>query len=115
MMGHRRDKLACQKCLLAYEIRFTKAYLRYPTGNEHSMRDFEVRNAHFDKLVNTPGLKWLGQNTNHIPAHPLVLEAMIKFVRDEEFHVYAPPAGLQALRAGSLSDMGPPQQSGLGS
>jgi aspartate/methionine/tyrosine aminotransferase len=77
------------------------------------MRDFEIRNAHFDRLVNTPGLKWLGQNTNHIPAHPLVLEAMIKCVRDEEFHVYAPPAGLEALRAGILSDMGLPQQAVL--
>jgi aspartate/methionine/tyrosine aminotransferase len=77
------------------------------------MRGFEVRNAHFDKLVNTPGLKWIGQNTNHIPAHPLVLEAMIKCVRDEEFHIYAPPVGLEALRAGIQSDVGLPQQAVL--
>ena len=40
------------------------------------MRGFEVRNAHFDKLVNTRGLKWLGQNTNHAKLHPAVIEAM---------------------------------------
>jgi aspartate/methionine/tyrosine aminotransferase len=74
------------------------------------MKDFEVRNAHFDKLVNTPGLKWLGQNTNHFPAHPAVIEAIAKCVRDEEFHIYAPPVGLEALRAGILRDIGLPQQ-----
>jgi len=77
------------------------------------MRNFEARNAHFDKLVNTPGLRWLGQNTNHVPAHPAVLEAMIRCVRDEEFHIYAPPAGLEALRAGILQDVGLPKQAAL--
>ena len=70
------------------------------------MRAFEARNAHFDKLVNTPGLKWLGQNTNHHKAHPAVIEAMVRCARDEEFHVYAPPAGLEALRAGIVDDLG---------
>jgi aspartate/methionine/tyrosine aminotransferase len=77
------------------------------------MRRFEVRNAHFDRLVNTPGLKWLGQNTNHVPAHPAVIEAMVKCAREEDFHIYAPPAGLEALRAGILADMGLPQQAAL--
>jgi aspartate/methionine/tyrosine aminotransferase len=77
------------------------------------MRAFEVRNAHFDALVNTPGLKWLGQNTNHSKAHPAVLEAIVKCATDEEFHIYAPPAGLEALRAGILRDVGLPQQAAL--
>jgi aspartate/methionine/tyrosine aminotransferase len=77
------------------------------------MRRFEVRNAHFDKLVNTPGLKWLGQNTNHVPAHPAVIEAMVKCARDEGFHIYAPPAGLEELRAGILQDVGLPNQAAL--
>ncbi len=55
------------------------------------MRAFEARNAHFDALVNTPGLRWLGQNTNHAPSHPAVREAMERCIRDEGFHVYAPP------------------------
>jgi aspartate/methionine/tyrosine aminotransferase len=34
-------------------------------------------------------------------------------VQDEEFHLYAPPAGLEALRAGILGDIGLPQQAAL--
>ena len=77
------------------------------------MKRFEIRNAHFDKLVNTPGLKWLGQNTNHVPAHPAVIEAIVKCARDENFHIYAPPAGLEELRCGILKDMGLPNQAAL--
>ncbi|UVO32315.1 pyridoxal phosphate-dependent aminotransferase [Bradyrhizobium arachidis] len=33
--------------------------------------------------------------------------------QDEEFHIYAPPAGLEALRAGILDDLGLPSQSAL--
>lgn len=77
------------------------------------MKRFETRNAHFDRLVNTPGLKWLGQNTNHIPAHAAVIDAMVACARDEQFHVYAPPAGLEALRAGIVADMGLPAQAAL--
>jgi len=72
-----------------------------------------VRNAHFDRLVNTPGLRWLGQNTNHSKPHPAVIEAMVRTIRDEEFHIYAPPAGLEALRSGILDDLGLPNQSVL--
>ncbi|MBL8571334.1 MAG: pyridoxal phosphate-dependent aminotransferase [Phreatobacter sp.] len=67
---------------------------------------FEVRNAHFDRLVNTPGLRWMGQNTNHATPHPAVIEAMEKCIRDEEFHIYAPPAGLEELRHGIIADLG---------
>ncbi|WP_375456898.1 pyridoxal phosphate-dependent aminotransferase [uncultured Methylobacterium sp.] len=77
------------------------------------MRAFEARNAHFDRLVNTPDLKWLGQNTNHCKPHPAVVEAMVRCARDEAFHVYAPPAGLEALRAGIVADLGLPGQAAL--
>ena len=77
------------------------------------MRRFETRNAYFDKLLNTKGLKWLGQNTNHVPSHPAVIEAMEKCAREEDFHVYAPPAGLEALRAGIIADAGLPAQAAL--
>ena len=77
------------------------------------MRAFEVRNAHFDRLVNTPGLKWLGQNTNHATPHPAVMEAVQRCLRDEEFHVYAPPVGLEALRAGIVDDLGLPDHAAL--
>jgi aspartate/methionine/tyrosine aminotransferase len=70
------------------------------------MKAFEVRNAHFDRLVNTPDLRWLGQNTNHAKMHPAVIEAMERCIRSEEFHIYAPPAGLEELRAGIVADLG---------
>jgi aspartate/methionine/tyrosine aminotransferase len=70
------------------------------------MKNFEVRNAHFDRLVNTPNLRWMGQNTNHATPHPAVLEAMERCIRDEEFHIYAPPAGLEELRQGIVADLG---------
>lgn len=77
------------------------------------MRAFEARNAHFDALVNTPDLRWLGQNTNHAKAHPAVIEAIVRCAQDEEFHVYAPPAGFEALRAGIVADFGLEGQAAL--
>ncbi|MEZ5811030.1 MAG: pyridoxal phosphate-dependent aminotransferase [Rhizobiaceae bacterium] len=77
------------------------------------MRKFEARNAHFDRLVNSSDLKWLGQNTNHFPPHPAVIEAMQKCIADEEFHIYAPPYGLEKLRTGILDDLGLPNLSAL--
>jgi aspartate/methionine/tyrosine aminotransferase len=72
------------------------------------MRRFEARNAHFDRLVNYPGLMWMGQNTNHLPAHPGVRAALERAIGEEEFHVYAPPVGLEELRTGILEDLGLP-------
>lgn len=69
------------------------------------MRDFERRNRHFDALVNTPGLMWLGQNTNHFDPHPEVIEAMTASIRSGEYHAYAPPAGLEELRELILEDL----------
>lgn len=70
------------------------------------MRDFEKKNAYFDGLLADPDLKWLGQNTNHIPMHPAVRSAMIEAVESESFHAYAPPAGLEALRKAVVADLG---------
>lgn len=70
------------------------------------MHNFDLRNAHFDRLVNTPGLRWLGQNTNHATPHPAVIDAMMRCIRDEEFHIYAPPAGLEELRSGITNLLG---------
>jgi aspartate/methionine/tyrosine aminotransferase len=70
------------------------------------VRPFEIRNAHFDRLVNSSDLRWMGQNTNHATPHPAVLAAMEKCIRDEEFHIYAPPAGLEELRQGIIDDLG---------
>ncbi len=61
--------------------------------------EFERRNQHFDRMVNTPGLRWMGQNTNHHRVHPAVADAMKACIETGEFHVYAPPVGLEELRA----------------
>lgn len=66
---------------------------------------FNVRNRHFDKLVSNHDLKWLGQNTNHFSPHPSVIEAMHASIAAEEFHIYAPPAGLEELRALIVEDL----------
>ena len=70
------------------------------------MKDFERRNQYFDRMVNTPGLRWMGQNTNHHPTHPLVRAAMISCLYNEEFHAYAPPLGLEELRNLVTRDLG---------
>lgn len=70
------------------------------------MRVFEQRNQHFDRMVANPKLRWLGQNTNHHPAHETVREAMIESIRSEEFHAYGPPLGLEELRKLIVEDIG---------
>ena len=70
------------------------------------MRDFELRNSHFDRLVSNRELRWMGQNTNHHPAHETVIQAMVDALRSEEFHAYAPPLGLEELRRLILEDIG---------
>ena len=77
------------------------------------MRNFEIRNQHFDRLFNTPGLMWFGQNTNHFATHPAVRQAMIDCIDAEEYHAYAPPIGLEELRALILADLGLPDASVL--
>ena len=32
------------------------------------MHEFEKKNAYFDRLSSNPDLRWLGQNTNHLPS-----------------------------------------------
>ena len=66
----------------------------------------EDRNRYFDTLFATPGLLWLGQNTNHIPPHPAVVAAMKHSIDAQEFTAYAPPLGFEALRAAIVADMG---------
>ncbi len=67
-----------------------------------------TRNRYFDALAVTPGLYWLGQNTNHIEAHPAVVAAMVRSIEAGEFNAYAPPLGFEALREGIAADLGTP-------
>ena len=84
-----------------------------PLASGDHARPFEARNRHFDRLFNTPGLMWLGQNTNHFHPHPDVVQAMLDSIRNEEYHAYAPPAGFEELRALILEDLGLRDQSVL--
>ncbi|MCC7276495.1 MAG: pyridoxal phosphate-dependent aminotransferase [Alphaproteobacteria bacterium] len=70
------------------------------------MSSAAARNRHFDDLFATADLRWLGQNTNHVPAHPDVLRAMVRSIESEEFHAYAPPLGFEALRRAIVDDLG---------
>lgn len=67
-----------------------------------------LRNRYFDELSATPGLFWLGQNTNHIDSHPAVREAMIRSIEAGEYNAYAPPLGFEALRTAIVADLGTP-------
>lgn len=77
------------------------------------VRQNEIRNRHFDRLVNNKSLRWLGQNTNHHPAHPAVRQAMIECLEGEEWHAYAPPLGFEELRALILEDLGLPDMAAM--
>ncbi|MBU2960255.1 pyridoxal phosphate-dependent aminotransferase [Citreicella sp. C3M06] len=72
------------------------------------MADLSVRNRYFDELFKTPGLVWMGQNTNHIPAHPEVTAAMVASIKSGEYNAYAPPLGFEDLRAAIVADFGVP-------
>ncbi len=74
------------------------------------MSSFEQRNTHFDRLFATENLFWLGQNTNHLPLHPLVRQALIDSIQAEEFHAYAPPGGFTALLHDIVEDLGLPHE-----
>lgn len=77
------------------------------------MQPFEERNRHFDRLAATEGLRWMGQNTNHFSPPEAVVEAMRRVIDEEGYHVYAPPAGFEELRALIVEDLGLPGQSAV--
>lgn len=66
----------------------------------------EIRNRFFDELCNDKSLMWMGQNTNHFDPHPSVLKAIADSIAQGEYHIYAPPLGLEELRHLILEDMG---------
>jgi aspartate/methionine/tyrosine aminotransferase len=70
------------------------------------MSDFEIRNRYFDALVNTAGLRWMGQNTNHIKLPDAVRQALLDSIDSDEFRAYAPPLGFEELRTGIVADLG---------
>ena len=59
----------------------------------------------FDQLHRAENIIWMGQNTNHLPAHPKVKEALLRSIQDQSFNLYAPPYGLEELRELVLNDL----------
>ena len=53
------------------------------------MHQFETKNAYFDQLSRNPRLRWLGQNTNHLPLPDEVKQAMVDAIDDDAIRLYA--------------------------
>lgn len=70
------------------------------------MREFETKNAYFDRLSTNPRLRWMGQNTNHLPLPAEVKQAMFDAIESDAIRSYAPPLGIEALRRRILEDLG---------
>jgi aspartate/methionine/tyrosine aminotransferase len=73
--------------------------------SQETLSSPNIRNRYFDNLCADKGLLWMGQNTNHIPAHPAVEEAMVASIRAGEFNAYAPPLGFESLRCAIIDDL----------
>lgn len=80
-----------------------------PAAGRTNVYDFERKNRHFNELFRAQDLRWLGQNTNHFPSPPEVKAALLKSIEKEEYHAYAPPAGLEELHELIRADMGLPE------
>jgi aspartate/methionine/tyrosine aminotransferase len=72
------------------------------------VRRFEEKTKFFQTLFDNDRLAWMGQNTNHFPNYDEIKAAMKKSIDDEEYHMYAPPMGLEELRSLIAEDLGAP-------
>ncbi|MGI9335431.1 MAG: pyridoxal phosphate-dependent aminotransferase [Gammaproteobacteria bacterium] len=70
------------------------------------MHEFETKNAYFDRLSSNPRLRWMGQNTNHLPLPPEVKQAMFEAIESDAIRSYAPPLGIEMLRQRIAQDLG---------
>lgn len=70
------------------------------------MADIEELNRQNDRRFDAAGVRWMGQNTNHLPLPPAVVAALHESIDRDEFRGYAPPLGFEALREGVVADLG---------
>jgi len=70
------------------------------------MADFEQLNRECDRRFDADGMRWMGQNTNHLPLPAAVVAALHDSIDRDEFRGYAPPLGFEALRAAIVDDLG---------
>ncbi len=69
------------------------------------MADFEADSRTCDRMFDAEGMRWMGQNTNHLPLPAAVVTALHEGVDQDDFRRYAPPLGFEALRAAILTDL----------
>jgi len=65
-----------------------------------SRDNFEFAHEHRDEVA------WMSQNTNTLPTHPAILEAIRKSVEQREFNLYPPKAGIPGLADAIREDIG---------
>jgi len=65
-----------------------------------SKDNFEFAHEHRDEVA------WMSQNTNTLPTHPAILEAIRKSVEEREFNLYPPKAGIPGLADAIREDIG---------
>lgn len=70
------------------------------------MAHFDDQNRDADRWFVADGVRWMGQNTNHLALPPEVVSALHESVSSGEFSRYAPPLGFERLRAAILADLG---------
>ena len=61
--------------------------------------------TNFDNIHSAEKMLWMGQNTNHLPAHPAVKEVLLKAVSNQSYNNYAPPLGYEELRELIMRDV----------
>src|SRR5207247_11258528 len=49
---------------------------------------------------------WMSQNTNTLPVHPAILEAIRRSIEEREFNLYPPKAGVPGVVEAILEDLG---------
>src|SRR5213593_5287553 len=65
-----------------------------------SKDNFEFAHEHRREVA------WMSQNTNTLPVHPAILEAIRRSVDDREFNLYPRKAGVPGLVEAILEDLG---------
>jgi len=67
---------------------------------------FKSVNEFFNHVFKDKEMIWMGQNTNHLNDHHEIKEAMIEFIKSNEYCKYPPPEGFPELQELILKDLG---------
>ncbi len=67
---------------------------------------FKSVNEFFNHVFKDKEMIWMGQNTNQLNDHHEIKEAMIEFIKSNEYCKYPPPEGFPELQELILKDLG---------